>query len=479
MSSNKYVIKIQEIIDKQFHSIFNNSHFFYTVIFLVSLLLISLMSLIQGAGNAILFIATLFSITFLLLMVQGLIPALDKYLFSTEKRWDRNKGFCFLVNIIISLCIVIPYFVLGSSSQIQLQLLGWDAILPVSYLIIYFGWNLVQIFYLKNGFNEISENVDEKVEEKSSSSKKKDSTCLILLVVAIAIPILIQLGLLLGFIANFIPQGGASVDPLLMFIGYNMFIFFLIIITAWRLATLHLRSKKNESINAFSSMFYILIWIIACFRSYSFINTFQNLAQASTSLDIITRLIDGLLMIITTIIVLRGLGEKVYDSVVFNKNNMPFYLFAFTTLYFVGQIVMITGAGNLPPIFANRNQINLLNNFLIILITVIFYWFYSEMILEKKGLIIKKRFYPEDVTLVIKDFKQVLEERKALDTNKFGDDDLNNFLIIHHLKVPKPEPIEKKTELKEPEPETIKQPEPENDKEPEIEDSSDDEKNSE
>ena len=139
---------------------------------------------------------------------------------------------------------------------------------------------------------------------------------------------------------------------------------------------------------------------------------------------------------------------------------MPFFLFSFTLLYFVGQIIMITGAGNLTGIFADRNQINLINNFLIILVTVIFYWVYSENVLEKKGLIIKKHFYPEDVVLVIKDFKQTLENREALNTSKFGDEDLDDFLRSRNLSISEPEPLIELDAPYSPEPETESEPEP-------------------
>jgi len=185
-------------------------------------------------------------------------------------------------------------------------------------------------------------------------------------------------------------------------------------------------------------VFFILLWIITWFRSFSFIRTYYNIVQDVGGVDFTTTLIDIILMIITSIIVLRGLGNKVYDSIFFNKNNMAFFLFAFTILYYAGQIIMITGAGTLSGIFANQKQISLINNFLIILISVIFYWFYSENVLEKKGLIIKKHFFVEDVVLIVKDFKEVLLRQDALDTSKFGDDDLEKFLMLRNLDLPVP-----------------------------------------
>jgi len=82
MSNNKFIAKFQAVLDKYFHRIFNNSHLMYTIIFFISSLLISLLSFIpyKSVGNAILFLATVISITFILLMFEGLIPQLEKYL---------------------------------------------------------------------------------------------------------------------------------------------------------------------------------------------------------------------------------------------------------------------------------------------------------------------------------------------------------------------------------------------------------------
>ena len=461
MSSNKMINKLQEILDKHFHSIFNNSHFLYTIVFLLFLLIISILSFVPPpiSGNIVLFLAMFFSIIFLLFMFEGRIPSLDKYLFSTEKKFDHRKGIFFFINIIVSLIIVILYFAIGNSDQVTIQFLGWDVVLPILFLVIYFGWNLVQILYLRLGFEDISENIDNKLEEKHGFSKKKDKICLGWLVLAIVIPTLVQIVTLIGYWSSFFPQAGDSVDSFAIFLGYNIFIFFLIGMTAWRLFTLHLRSKKNKTTNAFSSVFFILLWIITWFRSFSFIRTYYNIVQDVGGVDFTTTLIDIILMIITSIIVLRGLGNKVYDSIFFNKNNMAFFLFAFTILYYAGQVIMITGAGTLSGIFSDQKQISLINNFLIILISVIFYWFYSESVLEKKGLIIKKHYFVEDVVLIVKDFKEVLIRQEALDTSKFGDDDLEKFLMLRNLNLP--EPVSEPETVDSVEPEIELKPEPE------------------
>lgn len=408
-------------------------------------LLIALLSLIPdpNVGNATLFLATVVSITFIFLMFESLIPQLDKYFFSPEKKFDLRKLILFLVNFFISFIIVLIYFLNATSTQIQIQFLGWDVLLPGLFIIVYFGWNIIQIFFLKRGFEDISDKVNEKISIKYGISKKKEIIHLFFLILALIIPILIQLGTFFGFLPEFAPEGDR-----VLFIGCNIVILLILIITSWRLITLYQRSRKNNSTNTFSSIFYILIWIILWFRSFSFFNSFLNITQASTDPDIISSLIDILLLVFTSIMVLRGLGEKIYDSFIFNANNMPFFLYAFTLLYIEGQIIMITGAGTLTGIFANRNQINLYNNFLIIIITVIFYWWYSEYSLERKGFIIRKHYNPEDVAFVIQDFKEFLVNNNALDTNKIGEDKIQDFLRSRNLEIKKIKPSEEKSELK-------------------------------
>ncbi len=376
-------------------------------------------------------------------MFESLIPQLHKYLFSIEKKFDKWKLIIFFINFFISFIIILIYFLNATSTKIQIQFLGWDIALPVIFLFIYFGWNLVQIFFLRRAFEDLSDKVNDKVVNKFGISKKKEFTCALLLILVIIIPILIQLGTFLGFLPEFAPGGDR-----ILFISCNLVILLILIITSWRLITLYLRSKKNNNTNSFSSIFYILIWILLWFRTFSFFNALLNVTQANPNPNIASNLIDILLLVFTAIMVLRGLGGKAYDSFIFTPNNVPFFLFAFTILYIEGQIIMITGAGTLTGVFANRNQINLINNFSIIIITVIFYWWYSEFSLERKGFIAKKRYYPEEVVSVLIDFKNFLVNKNVIDINNVEDEKIQDFLHSKNLEVQKPELLEEKSEVK-------------------------------
>jgi hypothetical protein len=375
-------------------------------------------------------------------MFEGLIPQLERYLFSAENRFDIKKLIGFLINYFIAFGLILPYFLLGASYQVSVQFLAWDVALPVIFLFVYFGWSLIQIFYLRIWFDDVSFKVNEKIDDKYGTSKTRGLINLIFLIAALVTPVLLHLATFFGFLSDFTPPPADPQEPFIWYVGINIIILLIIFVTSWRLITLYYRSRKISSTNSYSSMFYILIWLIIWYRAFSFLNALRGAVLASTEGEIFARFIDILLMIMTAFLVLRSLGDKVYDSVLFKANNMPFFLFAFTILYIEGQIIMVTGAGSLTGVFADRNQINLINNFLIILIAVLFYWWYAEHSLERKGFIIRSRFYPEDVILIVNDFKDYLETRGALGKNTVDDVAIQDFLDAKNIKIQELGPTE-------------------------------------
>ena len=295
---------------------------------------------------------------------------------------------------------------------------------------------------MRIGFEGSSTKLEDKINDKFGFSKRKGSICFSFLILAICVPILLQLATFFIFLSSF-SQG----DPLAWYIGCNVLIVVLIIVLSWRLVTLYQRSKRNNTPNVFASIFYILIWIVIWFRTISFLNSLSGILQTSTEVAIVSSLIDIILMVFTSIMVLRSLGAKLYDSVLFNQNNMPFFLFSFVILYIEGQIIMITGAGTLSAVFTNKNQITLITNLLIIIVTAIFYWWYSEHSLERKGLIVRKRYNSEEVALVVNDFREFLINKNALDTNKVGDVDVHDFLLSKNITVPLEKSVETDSEF--------------------------------
>ncbi len=446
MSNNSEELTLKEKIRVTFHNIFSMSHAVYSITFFVIMVICIFLSFnpIQAIANVVLFIVTTFALTFLFLIFIGRVPQMEKYLFSEEKKEQVRKVVLLIIIFVIAAIIITIYFFFGSSSQLPIEFLGWDIILPYFYIILYFGWNLIQIFFIKSGFENLSINMDDKFINNNYTSKKTEILSLLFLIIALIIPILIQIGTYFGFLYFFAPQPPSySSEYLYWYIGWNVVVFIIIALTSSRLIYLFIRSRKNNTPNIFSSVFYVLIWLVIWFRSFSFINSFRSVTFA-LSIDIFRAFIDVMLMILTAFLVLTGLGKKIYRFRIFNKNTITFFLFAFTLIYIEGQIIMITGAGLIPGTYTSRNDINLLNNFLVLLVTLIFYWWYAKYILERKGLIYRKNFTQSEVITIVHDFKDYLINSGALQSDKISDWEFRDFFRKKNMDIEKLEILDKK-----------------------------------
>jgi len=449
MSKSMTESKIKIKLDKYFHKIFSPSHFAYTVFFFIEVLVLIVFYFLGSTtlGNVGLFLATVFSLSFILLMFIGVSSKFESYLFS--KSLDQHKVLIFIATLGVSFVIILLYFLFGSSTQIPIQFIGWDYILPGFYILIYFGWNIAQIFFLKSSFEDIAFKANDKILTDSNSNKNKYFS-IIFLILAISITILTQLGTYFAFTPFFEPQNPTdSLEPLLWFNGWNIAMYVVIFFISYRLVYLYIKSVKNDTHNIFSSIFFVLVWLIIWYRSFSFINSFRSVSSA-LGIDAFRAFIDILLMIFTAILVIKGLGSRTFKFRIFNPNNLAFFLFAFTLIYIEGQIVMITGAGSISGTYTNRSQVNLVNNFAVLLITIFFYWFYSEYTLKKNGLILKQMFNQKEVIDIVTDFKSHLINSGALDSEKIIDMEFLNFLKNKKLIVEEEEGVSENNILDEP-----------------------------
>jgi len=421
LTDSKFKIKL----DKYFHKIFSPSHIAYTIFFFIEVLILIVFYFLGSTtlGNVGLFLATVFSLSFILLMFIGVSSKFESYLFS--KSLDQHKTVIFIATLSVSFVIILLYFLFGGSTQIPIQFIGWDYILPGFYIIVYFGWNLAQIFFLKTSFEDIAFKANDKILTDSNSNRNKYFS-IIFLILAISIAILTQLGTYFAFVPFFEPQTPTD-SSLLWFNGWNIAMYIVIFFISYRLVFLNIKSIKNNTPNIFSSIFFVLVYLIIWYRSFSFINSFRSVSSA-LGIDAFRAFIDILLMIFTAILVIRGLGSRTFKFRIFNPNNLAFFLFAFTLIYIEGQIVMITGAGSISGTYTNRSQVNLVNNFAVLLITIIFYWVYSEYTLKKNGLILKHMFNQKEVIEIVSDFKSYLINSGALDSEKINDREFQNFL---------------------------------------------------
>ncbi|TES94048.1 MAG: hypothetical protein E3J90_13370 [Promethearchaeota archaeon] len=418
--------KITIKLDKYFHKIFSPSHIAYTIFFFIEVLLLIVFYFLGSTtlGDIGLFLATVFALSFILLMFIGISSRFESFLFS--KSLDQHKTIIFIATLGVSFVIVLLYFLFGHSTQIPIQFIGWDYILPGFFIIVYFGWNLAQIFFLKTSFEDIAFKANDRIMTNSNSNRNKYFS-IIFLILAISISISTQLGTYFAFAPFFEPQTPTD-SSLLWFNGWNIAMYVVIFFISYRLVFLYIKSINNNTPNIFSSIFFVLVYLIIWYRSFSFINSFRSVSSNTLGIDAFRAFIDIVLMIFTAILVIKGLGSRTFKFRIFNPNNLAFFLFAFTLIYIEGQIVMITGAGSISGTYTNRSQVNLVNNFAVLLITIIFYWFYSEYTLKKNGLILKQVFNQKEVIEIVTDFKTHLINSGALDSEKINDWEFHNFL---------------------------------------------------
>ncbi len=439
--------KIRDKFNDEFHMIFNKSHILYTMVFLVIAAILGLCSFSvdnRTVGDISLFIATMFFIAFFTLMILGIPSATQNFIFSTEKIISLRKVLVFVLSLILGLILTWIYW--GVSDSIPIQFLRRENLLPVAVIIIFLGWNVIQILFIKTIFENIALKVDDKLLDTNDASSISKNTSFVFLVIALIIPVLMQIATFVGFWEQFDPNQAEDPNLVYWFVGWNILMFVVIVLISWRLIYLHYLSRKNETYNVFSSIFYIFIWLIIWFRSFSFINSLKGVVTSSSSdVEVFEIIIDILLMILTSIMVLRGLGGKVYKLRIFNNNNLPFFLFAFVLFYLEGQVVLITGSGVIAGAFSDRTNISMYNNAILLLVTIVFYWWYSRYVLEKYNLIVKHSFKHEEVIQIVSDFKDYLGKRGKLNTNTVSETDMDTFFRLKKL-IAKPEDIEQENQ---------------------------------
>ena len=143
MSENRIIAAFVEKFEKLI-KLFNKSHIVYTIIFLITAIIIGICSSNTLLGNFSLFLATVVSLTFFILTIIAIFPAMERHLFAIEREGAKKYTFhlkkiiIFLLIFIICMIIIGIYFAIGSSTEITIQFLGWDVLLPVTFIIIYF-----------------------------------------------------------------------------------------------------------------------------------------------------------------------------------------------------------------------------------------------------------------------------------------------------------------------------------------------------
>lgn len=408
--------KFRQILHDQFHGILDEDKVIYTVIFFVGAIVVSMFSLF-GSGETWPLTATeivtmILFLGFLFLMLFAMIPSVKEYMFGSMKEWWR-KIIISLIAFGVSAIINAILFISLQPDRVPIVFLSHETLFPTIFILIFIGWNVIQIHFIKDGLKDVSENIQEKLVSAESDLAKKRTLAVVFMVLGQAIPILIHIFTVWGFWGDFTTYETpgnptpAELTNLNTFIAWSVIMLIVILITNYWQIRLYKRSAENDTPNVFSNMLYILLWIIFWFRSFGFINAF--LSSTSSGSDIFLIIGNVFLLAFTSIMVLRGLAERVKKTQFISEDAVPFLVYALTTMYVAGQVIMIIWG------FGTRDQVNMLNNALILITSLIYYFWYSEYILQRKGYIPRDILTVEEANKAFDEFGNAVLERHPED----------------------------------------------------------------
>jgi hypothetical protein len=420
--------KLLKFLNTQFTGIFEKGKIFYTLIFFTGALIIAFFSL-GKTSDGVRIAATIITITlvfgFLFLMVFTFVPALSRHLFDKEAMF--TKILITVISFILSFIITLLWYLYGED-EITIPFLKFSQLLPYIFIVVFMGWNILQIHFIKDGVNSIAEKVEIRLISSQVDPKKKNIAAISLLVTSLLVPLLAHIFTAWVFWAD--AQALTSTDPTApsKFVGWVVVIGIIFVgLDTWQV-WLYIRSKKYDSVNVYSSFFYLLISLLIWFRSYGFITSFVS-AIATPVTNFVNALGDILLVILTAVFVLRMFSNRIKKTKRFNENAIPFLVFALTIMYIAGQVVMILGSVGKPE---NQPYVNITNNSILLISSIAYFLWYSQFILQRKGYIKRNLYTIDEIHEVLTEFAVQIKENVPSESQKV-DNTLKSLLDEHKI----------------------------------------------
>ena len=107
-----------------------------------------------------------------------------------------------------------------------------------------------------------------------------------------------------------------------------------------------------------------------------------------------------LLVIITAVFVLRMIAKEVRETKKMNIDAIPFLVFALVVMYIAGQVALILGS------VTTTTQVDLVNNSILLLSSIVYYLWYTQYILQRKDYIKRNRYTIKEIKGVLMEFAE-------------------------------------------------------------------------
>ncbi|MHA1602788.1 MAG: hypothetical protein ACTSUI_07210 [Promethearchaeota archaeon] len=487
LKTKKLNSKTSELVDNQFVKVFNKKELPYTIIFAVIAIVIGISSSVQIVGTKntqVIFLTMTSLIGFGLLFLLSRKPKIHAILF------DKESGIKYLIalaSLIIGAGICIFYIaVIDPVLKTEINFLQFSKLFGFLLAIVYFGWNAVQILFIRKTIEQQAVRREGKFELKTENQtpKKTDLYLMIHNILNLIIPYLVFIAFIVLFIwidtkqfwamfgnttyqSRFIPenfsyQDWLSVNTPTNTSGFMIFMFEyipdvwfnstdhfglfslsiwtilvlgILIVTTIKQSRLNKSCKVNETRNVFSSTFYMIFWLFLFIKLYSILNTLVGIQDiqniSSAEIDPLNQAIgwisDIALMLLTIVNLLRGFGRKIQGEVGqsgITDLNLVLLMFVLVSSYWGGQWALLTSG-------FGKSGLSIASGLIVVIVYLGYYYWYSGWILERRGFLRKRSFVRTEVKEMMVELGQSIKDNllQTIENNEIITSTLNNYLI--------------------------------------------------
>ncbi|MHA1561598.1 MAG: hypothetical protein ACTSPA_05680 [Promethearchaeota archaeon] len=493
--------KTTEIIEGQFLKVFDKRVRLYTIVFIVGAILTGIFTAIQfnegiqgtsflgkdGITNFNQFMIITISFTmiigFSLILLLSRTKKLHDLIFAEEK--EGIKALITGISLGIGFVVCLLWWgLVDQGVEDTVPFLQYQTLFGIILAIVFFGWNIIQIIYVKDTIEKTSIKSEARfqIKRELKSNESKNRTATILNIIYMIIPFVFQILFICLFLYFDTPKFFEALDPattrtprfipdnfywsdwlvanpigleesrfLVFFTGYFVdiwwgtralqgiliwviIVFGITIATTQNQVKLYRKSKSNQTINVYSGVFYIIFWFLLWIKLFLIINTYITIAtttggdEASVAwyyqiFDWITSI---LLMVITILNLVRTFGLKIksVESTKITKFNLVIILFIFVSSYWGGQWSLIASG-------TSQNILNLGTGVIVSFVYLGFYFWYSKWIMERRGFIRKSSFTTPETKAMLIEVSQRYKERllQTIENEEIITTTLNDYML--------------------------------------------------
>lgn len=408
------VQRILDLVNTQFANIFSETHWPYTVIFFVCAMFIAMLRFFPGPVTLLvgIFITVTLAISFGFMFAFSNIPRL-----ATPITTGRPRRKVAMFGIFTGVATGTTVILFAAGEQLPPQYRP-SLVLPVLFSIVFFAWNLIQIFFIARGLYAVSFKAEAAAFKGIDATGVKESKGRLVLVLAVVAPFAGLGGLVAAFLSGAVTSMNALVaNPVgqLVFVAWLAAMILVIAVASLHATATFNATVKHETPSVVAPVVHLLFFTYILFRSYGFMNALSK-ALTSTEISFVDNLTDAAILVLTLLLLFKSLGSKLGKSSVFTKTNLPFITYAFVIVVVMGTMSLQLGITSGPvTIQLPQAWVNAINNLGMMAVAIVYYFLHVRHKLAQEGYLERDAYSAHEVEVLIDEFARQLATRHGLD----------------------------------------------------------------